>query len=403
MAARDSKKSSSTPATLTIAQKLDQEINQHGPDDVRAARMRLFMFFREAKRRGWIVGLDPRRDDKDPMLDELVLYVQEIMGTDKFAVKRFTEFCQSNPAGFSLNAGFVRPLIEAIRLTRKFKNTPQLRALYRDVFGPEEGYLPHMLNRLQREQGGQLTTRENCRLLGDYLLFRPDAIGGIRPAFFRLYEHETLCIRSMGLRLDAGHGRLSSKGWVLKQQRGYLISGYIVDRSKSDGSIRTDGGFSNLWVDDNVGSPLYQETDGLISLTTVFHFQAPFSQMPSCARGVLIRVKGLEDRGGLYSQAKHQRNIATYRLQSALMERFSDYLSPYECSEVLSARSSLPIEYFEEVFSASEDLEDYVESGFSEDVENPVAPLKPIDGLNKPYTFEPAADIYIDGRKSLIQ
>lgn len=395
------KKGGGTKGT-TIADKLDQDISKYGPEDVHTARTRLFLFFREAKKRGWIVGLDPRRADKDPMLDEMTSTVQSMVAPGKFSVMRFTEFCQANPESFSLNLGFVRPLIEAIRSTRKFKTTPQLRALYRDVFGPEAGYLPHMLNRLLRQQGGQLTTKANCKIFGDYLLFRPDSAGDIRPAFFRFYEHETLCIRSMGLRLDPGHGRLSSKGWVIKQQQGYLISGYIVDRSQSNGKVIMDGGFSNLWVDDNVGGTIYQEFEGSICLSTALHFQAPFSHKPSCARGVLIRVTGLENQGGLYSQEKSNRNIATYKLQSMLMDRFGEAISITECASYLESISQLPRSFFEEVFTAQEMIEAHYESGFSEGV-NPVAPLEPISELNKPHTFNLIEDIHVDGRIPLLQ
>jgi hypothetical protein len=231
-----------------------------------------------------------------------------------------------------------------------------------------------------KRPGVELPTKQTTKVFGDYLLLRLDDFDTVRSAFFRLYEHENLHIRSLGLRLDEDHGRISSKGWVVPQQNGLLVSGYIVNRKSPQGVITMDGGYSNLWIDDDAASPLYHEQDGHIDLTTAFHFQAPFGQFPSAACGIFVRVKGLETQGGQYHQPRMRRNVATYDLQSRLIERFREPLSVEECAQLLQRRSNIDASLFSEVLQSS--------------------PFSPIQ-VTEPETIDPLGDIYIDGQKPL--
>ena len=252
-------------------EKIEEEVERLkrnlGHEDPRVRRLQLFRFFRLAHARRIISGLNPDRPRAlDPLFHELVPLVHEEMGNDKFQLKRFKEFAQTDDTKVGLSKAFAVPLYQSIRKTKKFRESRILRDLYRTVFGNEPYYLPHHLLRLKRPGAG-LPTKQTTKVFGDYLLLRLDDDDIVRAAFFRLYEHENLHIRSLGLRLDEDHGRISSKGWVISQQNGLLVSGYIVNRKNPQGEISMDGGYSNLWIDDDATSPLYQEQGGHINLT----------------------------------------------------------------------------------------------------------------------------------------
>lgn len=367
-----------------VDSKIEEEIERLKKDvgsvDPNVRRLQLFRFFRLAHARRIISGLNPDRPGLlDPIFVELVQLVHDEMGNDRFKLKRFKEFAQADYTNVEISKAFVVPLYLSIRRTKKFKESRSLRDLYRAVFGSEEYYLPHHLLRLKRP-GTELPTKQTTKVFGDYLLLRLDDDDLVRSAFFRLYEHENLHIRSLGLRLDEDHGRISSKGWVIPQQNGLLVSGYIVNRKNPKGEITMDGGYSNLWIDDDAASPLYQEHEGKICLTTALHFQAPFGQFPSAACGVFIRVKGLEKQGGQYHQPRNKRNIATYNLQSSLIDRFREPLSVNECSELLQNRSNIDASLFSEVLESP-----------------PFSPTR----ILEPARLDPHDDIYIDGRQPL--
>lgn len=383
MVTRDSKATRTASWTVKINDEIHRlkRDSDQAEEDAGVIRLQLFLFFRTAVARGILSGLNPTQRDFDPMLDDLVSLVQDQMGNDRFTKQRFKEFAQTEYQNVQIAKAFCDPIYQSIRLTKKYKKSRRLRALYFEVFGAEKHFQSHLLRRMKRP-GRNLPTKETAKILGDYILLRRDSLDVVRPAFFRFYEHETMFIRSMGLRLDEDHGRISSKGWVIVQQNGYLVSGYIINRSDPGGKIEVNGGYSNLWINDEADSPLYQETGGLISMTTVFHFQAPYGQFPTAANGLLVRVKGLDKQGGQYSQAQKKRNRATYALQTRLIGRFQQDLTVDECSEFLATRSHIEPDLFEEVLNAE-----------------PFIPL----AVRNPQSLDPYEDIHIDGRKPLVE
>ena len=347
----------------------------HGGEDAAVIRLQLFLFFRMAYDRGILSSLNPESKKFDPMFDELEAFVQKEVRNKDFQKSRFQVFAQSNYREVDIAKSLCDPIYQSIRLTRKYKKSRRLRAVYFEVFGSEEHFKPHLLRRMKRP-ARDLPTGDTTKILRDYILFRADRDNVVRPAFFRFYEHETLYIRSMGLRLDDDYGRISSKGWMVSQQYGHLVSGYIIDRTDPNGQVKVSGGYSNLWINDEQDSPLYQETDGLISMTTVYHFQASYGQLPTSANGVLIRLKGLEKQGGQQAQLQRNRNKATYDLQTSLIQRFQDQMTVPKCCELLASRSGIDADLFVYVLTEGSAIPEL---------------------LKKPETLDPLPDIYIDG------
>ncbi|MEP0147088.1 hypothetical protein [Pseudophaeobacter sp.] len=382
-----------------------------------AVKARLWVFFRKALYQGWlqtvVVPKATSNKQEDPFLREVENAVRASSDTRNFNRTRLKVFAETKPLNYSLHIYFARRIIDAIRETTAYKTTPQLRELWRDIFGTEPGYRPHLLSRLQRPNREHDSTIDNCELAGDYFLFRADPGGHVTTAFFRFYPHESNYMRSMGLRLDSKHGRLSSKGWVTKQDQGYLVSGYIVDRSKrSVSTLKQDGGFTNLWVDTRSSMPLYQvrkeeyrgKSLNLIALASVFHFQASFQDIPSCSRGVLIRARNLSADGGQSEQNRQERHEMVYDFHSELRKRFSGGLEISDASRLLSHASGLPVATFRELFSGKNQISTYADLVRDDELvdvfEGPISPFSPFADMNKPDPFSPLEEIYLDGSES---
>jgi hypothetical protein len=378
---------------------LAEALQQHAPDSTEIAKLRLFFFIKLASQSGWLTGLDYRQKKRHSKTLEEITYEMHNLGSESFPKTRLVAFQNAKNFGdLSFSDSFVRNLIWAIQKTTEYKNHHQMRRLWRDTFGAEPGYMPHLLQRLVRTESHTNNTRleeHNTDLLYDYLLFRPDPDDLISTAFFRFYVHETHCIRSLGLRLDPRHQYLSSKGWLIKQDKGVLATGYIVDRSSSAGGVLMNGGVSSLFIDTSASNPISRrnEKDGQLMIASCFHFQATFEQEPSAARAVLVRIKGLENAGGLFSQNKRKRNKKTRDLQNLLSKRFGEGIDPDDCCAFLSKLSGLSVTHFEDIFGIRQD-ERY-------DLPDDTGPYMPWRPSDRHVDDQPRPNIFIDGSKPL--
>jgi hypothetical protein len=94
-------------------------------------------------------------------------------------------------------------------------------------------------------------------------------------------------------------------------------------------------------------------------------------------------VKGLEKQGGQYHQPRKKRNIATYNLQSRLIDRFREPLTVNECAELLQNRSNIDAGLFSEVLESPQ--------------RPPFSPTRVLE----PTRLDPLDDIHIDGKHPL--
>lgn len=383
----------------TLAEALGENPSDATANSVAIAKLRLFFFIKIATQSGWLTGLDYRHKKRVSKTLEEITDAMLKYGAEGFTEKRLVAFQNaSNHGDLTISDSFIQKLILAVQETSEYKNHSQLRQLWRNIFGAESGYMPHLLQRLIRTESNINNTRieeHNTELLHDYLLFRPDPYGLISTALFRFYVHETNCIRSLGLRLDQAHQYLSSKGWLIKQDKGAIATGYIVDRSSNSGGVLMNGGVSTLFIDTSASNPLSRpdEKTGKLMIASCFHFQAAFENEPSAARAILVRLKGVETAGGQYAQSKRKRNKKTRDLQNLLSKRFGQPVLPSDCCQYLSNISGLSKTHFEDIFAPDLTDRDLV----VEDMV-PYMPWKPGD---KHSEDRPQKDIFIDGTKSL--
>jgi hypothetical protein len=224
-----------------------------------------------------------------------------------------------------INTDYIPHIVDAVPETLWFSNDPRVRELWRDLVHQEVGYIPH-LNRRLHPGGDRVLGATECNMLGDYLLFRLDDPNTVRIAFFRFYAHSTGGVRSMGLRLDRQHGFISSKGWVARQEGGYLVAGYIIDRRNRNALPTPAGGFSLMSVAQRASSAFYVVAKNGLVMAPVVHMQAPFALGASCSPGILIRLYGVEHIASRFMADKLQRNQAIRDLQSSLSEHFNDLM-----------------------------------------------------------------------------
>ena len=363
--------------------------------DVSIAKLKLFYFVKIAQHRGYLSGLNYRQRKKfSSTLDELVREMRR-RGATGFTETRMVSFVNATTLDtFNLSNGYVRNLILSLKHTSEYKENGQLRKLWRDVFGVEDGYLPHLLSRLSRTENNNLPEEDTTDFLYDYLLFRPDYNGLISKAFFRFYTHETGHIRTLGLRLDNAHHYLSSKGWLIKQEHGSLATGYIIDRSSSSGGILINGGVSSIFFNTSSTNPISRRDvrTKKMMMVSCFHFQAAYEREPTAACGVVVRLKGLEASGGLFAHNKYRRNKKTRRLQNTLSKRFGDPMDSDHCCDYLSNISGLSRMHFERLFMVNQE---YFPS------ESIAAPFKLNFYDEKSDSDNPKSDIFIDGTKPL--
>jgi hypothetical protein len=250
------------------------------------------------------------------------------------------------------------------------------RAWQRYVF-VDHIYDPHIYKRLTRQTivaGESEYKREdntaNVQMLGDYLLLRSDTDGKVaaqtksHAAFFRFYEHDTGGIRSMGLRLDKDHGRISSKGWSINQQSGVMVLGYIINRAvpKTHAHLppMIDGGASLLYVDTDCPAFVQRDDLGIITMAPILHYQLPFETGPSFSRGMIVRLKGCEHLGGQPNknydvdpaQMRAERNEETKKLHDSLRKKFGEdtgfsNMSHQKLANLMSAVSGIDTGHFQ--------------------------------------------------------
>lgn len=212
------------------------------------------------------------------------------------------------------------------------------------MVGSPKAEIPHILKRITRV-GEAPTDSTNSKLVGDYLMFRIDDPGRVRPAFFRFYPHENgERIRSMGLRLDDRHGKISSKGWAVRQNNQYMVAGYIITRDKK--STVPDGGFSLMNVSDDAQNRLLAVRNGTIEMSTVLHMQSTFEAGGSASRGILIRLLGAENEGGQRDQTKERRHAATLEFQQDLIDRFGHPITLTDVSRILEQATGCARHHF---------------------------------------------------------
>lgn len=312
--------------------------------------LRLYRFFQEALDQHWINSLDQRNwDEQNP--PKILLQIQEVAralpGSEQFSYNCFRGFNTSTVTKAKMTSANCTAIRAAFPKTKIYeaRENAAMRETWNETVGAPASWTPHFLKRMTRADDPP-TDISNCPLLGDYLMFRADDAEQARPAFFRFYPHEIgERIRSMGLRLDRRYHGLSSKGWVIKQQHGYMVGGYIINR-RTNGTIDNDGGFSLMSVSVDQQNDLVQIVDHKIEMAPVLHMQMPYTSGASCSRGVLIRLRNAETLGGQRDESKSERLESTLELHKGLTEKFGKRLSLLDVSKVLDAATGISRYYF---------------------------------------------------------
>ncbi len=318
--------------------------------DARILELRLYRFFQEALDQHWINSLDQRNwDKKNPpiILRQIQKIARNLPGSEQFSYNCFRGFNTSTVAKAKMTSANCTAIRAAFPKTKTYeaREYAAMRESWNETVGAPTSWTPHFLKRMTRD-GDPPTDISNCPLVGDYLMFRADEAEQARPAFFRFYPHEIgERIRSMGLRLDRKYHGLSSKGWVIKQQHGYMVGGYIISR-RATGSIDVDGGFSLMSVSVDQQSDLVQIVDRKVEMAPVLHMQMPYTADASCSRGVLIRLRNAETLGGQRYETKSERLESTLELHQGLTEKFGKRLSLIDVSKVLDAATGISRYYF---------------------------------------------------------
>lgn len=310
-------------------------------DEKRLLELRLYSFFMYARDQKWLTSLDwrpgTRKRHANPpiILEQIRSEALEQPGYENFSLLAFVGFSTNNVHKAYMSARNCHVVKSVFPRTAVYQDPEyaEIRNAWNELVGPSPNWTPHFLKRMTRE-GEPPTNFDNSKLKGDYLMFRIDDPGHVRPAFFRFYPHHLgERIRSMGLRLDDRFGRLSSKGWVLKQNYGYMVAGYIVTRDH--GGAVPDGGFSLMNVSDDVQNRLVVARRGEIEMAPVLHMQSTFASGGTASRGLLIRLHGAEKEGGQREQTKEERHLATLDFHQDLIDRFGSKLSLSEVSQII--------------------------------------------------------------------
>lgn len=318
--------------------------------DARILELHLYRFFQESLDQNWINSLDQRNwDEKNPpkIFRQIQKVARNLPGSEQFSYKCFRGFNTSTVEKAKMTSANCKAIREAFPKTKTYeaRENAAMRETWNETVGAPDSWTPHFLKRMTRDDDSP-TDISNCPLVGDYLMFRADDVEQARPAFFRFYPHEIgERIRSMGLRLDRKYLGLSSKGWVIKQQNGYMVGGYIINRSPT-GTIDIDGGFSLMSVSVDQQSDLVQIVEGKVEMAPVLHMQMPYTSGASCSRGVLIRLLNAETLGGQRDESKSERLESTLEFHKGLTEKFGKRLSLLNVSKVLDAATGIDRYYF---------------------------------------------------------
>lgn len=322
-------------------------------EEQRLLKWKLCYFFKTLVQNGWIRTLNSDLYSKaeksgkhPPILHQLEKCAKALKGGEKFKSIHLKGLNTSTLEKLGLSAHNCEIIRRAFPKTDVYwqGDFSEMRELWNELVGPPSDWTPHFLKRLSRE-GSPPTDKSNCELIGDYLMFRMDEPGYARPAFFRFYKHEIGDrIRSMGLRLDKKHRGLSSKGWVYKQNKGYMIAGYIIKRYPD--TTKPDGGFSLISVSNDTANRLVVARNGLIEMAPVLHMQTPFDMEATCSKGILIKLRGAENVGGQRNQTKDDRHYNTLELHNELIDRFGKRLNLDTVAKVLERATNIEKYFF---------------------------------------------------------
>lgn len=316
------------------------------PEQV-ALRDRVMSFFRRLQTDLGLSGLTKE------VFGELVGHINREIGEDRFHPSVLRRFQQREPA---VRQELFERIMLAIPAVAVWQKHPGVRRLYEEVFQLKFSELApdRAIFNFQRDDRRPLTELDN--ILGDYLLYRSEAVSGrqdhlISRSFFRFYQHRNGHIRSMGLWLDEGHDYLSSKGWVVNPDNYHLVVGHVVDRVGARfEDIRRGGGATMMTIRHSEPNryTIINPESGVprIQCAPVMHFRATNSTEPSFSKGVLVRLYGVEGLGGGPNTAKSKRYDLIRGLQEKLSAKCKRLLTLSQAATQLAAGTGFKKDVF---------------------------------------------------------
>lgn len=304
-----------------------------------ALRKKVMAFFHRLQSDLGLAGLT-----KEVFEDLITLVNRDISARQKpYEATVLRRFQQRKP-------GVKQELFERIMLAIPgmpiWQKHPGVRQLYEEIFGLKFAELAPNRAIFNFQRDDRLPLTENDNLIGDYLLYRSEALAGkdnsfVSRSFFRFYRHRNGHIRSMGLWLDEEHEYLSSKGWVVNPDHHRLVVGHVVDRvGKGISNIRRGGGATMMTIRyENPNRYTVINPEGgvpRIQCAPAMHFRATNSTEPSFSKGVLIRLYGVEGEGGGPDTEKSIRYDEIRLLQEKLSAKCSGTLTLHKAARHLA-------------------------------------------------------------------